>query len=202
MSLGADYFEKLYAGASDPWSLGSRWYEQRKYALTVAALTRPRYRSAFEPGCSVGVLTGLLAARCDRLLSWDVADEAVRQAGTQVRSHPGAMVQRGAVPADWPAGTFDLVVVSEVGYYLDADDLGRLVDLAHDSLEPGGELVLAHWRHPVEDYPLRGDDVHAAFLAHDRLEAVSRHVEPDFRLDVLVRTPPAARSVAAREGLC
>ena len=38
MTLGADYFAGIYAAADDPWGLASRWYERRKYALTVAAL--------------------------------------------------------------------------------------------------------------------------------------------------------------------
>ena len=58
------YFTDMYAEASDPWGLAERWYEQRKYAITVAMLPQPRYRHAFEPGCSVGVLTERLAGRC------------------------------------------------------------------------------------------------------------------------------------------
>ena len=50
MSLTGDYFDRMYAGAADPWGFGSRWYEQRKYALTLAALpgrrTTPVLRSA------------------------------------------------------------------------------------------------------------------------------------------------------------
>ena len=57
MTLSPSYFDDMYAANRDPWSLASRWYEQRKYAVTLACLTRPRYRRAFEPGCSIGVLT-------------------------------------------------------------------------------------------------------------------------------------------------
>ncbi|GLZ43747.1 SAM-dependent methyltransferase [Actinokineospora sp. NBRC 105648] len=202
MTLGPDFFRPLYAVDPDPWSLASRWYEQRKYALTMASLTRPRYRHVFEPGCSVGVLTEHLAARCDRLLAWDLDPTARAQAGDRVRTWPNVTVHEGQVPADWPVGRFDLVVLSEIGYYLGPDDLGLLVERAHDSLEPGGELVLAHWRHEVPDYPGEADTVHAAFAAHQGLRALAEHLEEDFRLDVLTRTPPAPQSVAAREGLC
>ena len=41
---------------------------------------RERYASAFEPGCSIGVLTAQLAPRCDRLLACDVAAAAVESA--------------------------------------------------------------------------------------------------------------------------
>ena len=69
MSLDTGYFDQMYAAAPDPWGLSTRWYEARKYALTLALLPEPRYRDAFEPGCSVGVLTGMLAARCGQVLA-------------------------------------------------------------------------------------------------------------------------------------
>ena len=77
VTLGAGYFEDMYKAASDPWGFEDRWYERRKYAISVAQLPESRYRSAFEPGCSVGVLTRMLARRCDRLLSCDLAEAAV-----------------------------------------------------------------------------------------------------------------------------
>ncbi len=49
-SLTAGYFTELYRAADDPWRLGGSWYEERKRALTTAALPRARFRSAFEPG--------------------------------------------------------------------------------------------------------------------------------------------------------
>ncbi|EWC58680.1 Methyltransferase type 12 [Actinokineospora spheciospongiae] len=197
MSLGPDYFTAQYAADPDPWGFRSRWYEQRKYALTLAALTRPRYRSAFEPGCSVGVLTAALAQRCDRVLAWDLDPTARAQAAAGTPDN--VVVDAGQVPGDWPPGEHDLVVLSEVGYYLDATDLRRLVDLAVGSLARDGELVLVHWRHPVADYPADGDTVHRAFLADSPLHRQVGHLEPDFRLDVLTRQPG---SVATREGLC
>ena len=68
-----NYFDRMYAQAADPWQLADRWYEQRKYAITMALLPYPRYRHAFEPGCSVGVLTEKLAGRCDHVTATDIA---------------------------------------------------------------------------------------------------------------------------------
>ena len=60
-------------------------------------------------------------------------------------------------------------------------------------------LVACHWRHPVEEYPLRGDTVHAVLRSRTEVVALARHEEEDFLLDVLVR-PPAV-SVAGQTGL-
>ena len=66
------------------------------------------------------------------------------------------------MPGDWPDGVLDLVVLSEVGYYCGPGDLRTLVDRAAGALAEDGVLVACHWRHPVEEYPLGGDAVHAA----------------------------------------
>jgi predicted TPR repeat methyltransferase len=194
VSLQPAYFDRLYADSPDPWSLGSRWYEQRKYALTVGALSRRRYRRGFEPGCSVGVLTEQLAARCDTLLATDVSPAAVAAARRQVNEWPGATVVRMQVPQEWPTGRFDLLVFSEVGYYLSLDMLDELINRAAFSLTPDGEIVLVHWRHPVSDYPLLGDTVHDRFLAEPRFARTAGYQDNDFRLDVL--TFPGQRTVA------
>jgi hypothetical protein len=72
-TLGSGYFDAMYQAASDPWGFENRWYERRKYALSLALLPAERYRSAFEPGCSIGVFSEQLGSRCDALLCCDVA---------------------------------------------------------------------------------------------------------------------------------
>jgi SAM-dependent methyltransferase len=204
VSLGRDYFEGVYAAADDPWSLADRWYERRKYALTVAALPRERYARGLEVGCSVGVLTAMLAGRCDELLAVDVADSAVRSAASRTAELPHVRVEQRALPEDWPEGTFDLIVLSEVLYYLSGDDAAELLGKAVAALDPAGTLIAVHWRHPVADYPRSGDEVHEA-IARDAdslgLVCTVQHEELDFLLEVYARTPPEARSVAQHEGL-
>ena len=65
MSVPATYFDEVYERSADPWRLATEWYEKRKYLMTVASLPRERYRRGFEPACSVGVLTEMLAERCE-----------------------------------------------------------------------------------------------------------------------------------------
>jgi hypothetical protein len=202
VSLPPDYFTKQYERSPDPWGFRTRWYEQRKRDVTLACLPRPSYRSGFEPGCSIGVLSAALAGRCDRLLVADVEGSALATCRTQLaaaRLLDHVEVQQLQVPDEWPDGVFDLLVLSEVGYYLDSDALDRLLDRAVGSLEDGGTLLACHWRHPVAGYPLSGDTVQERVLARAELVSVVTHVEPDFRLDVL--TMGAAPSPAQAEGL-
>jgi predicted TPR repeat methyltransferase len=122
------FFEAMYAESYDPWRLADRWYEERKYAITMAMLPAARYRHAFEPGCSVGVLTEQLTARCDHVTGTDVAAAALKavDARLQARGRRDAVtLTRSSLDSPWPQGHFDLVMLSEVGYYLSAELCGR-----------------------------------------------------------------------------
>ena len=198
MSLPGSYFDDMYDRSPDPWGFTDRWYEQRKRAVTLALLPEPRYPTAYEPGCSIGVLTEALAARCDSLLATDVSGSAVEAAAHRCAGLAGVVLRRATLPAAWPAGTFDLVVLSELGYYFDADDLDEVAR----SATRGGRTVLAvHWRHPVDDYPQGGDEVHEHLrsAADDAgLRSLGRYEDADLLADVWSADP---RSVAARQGL-
>lgn len=177
------YFEDLYGGSEDPWGFSTRFYEARKYALTLASLPQKRYRRGFEPGCSIGVLTKELARRCDSLLAADLMESAVRAASERTRDLPGVLVERMAIPEEWPSGPFDLLVLSEIAYYFDADGLRDLLGVAVRSLETGATVVGVHWR-GTTDYPLSGDETHAILDQTSGFDAVVHHREDDFVLDV------------------
>ncbi|MFE9425896.1 class I SAM-dependent DNA methyltransferase [Kitasatospora sp. NPDC006697] len=201
-----DYFTRMYADHADPWQLADRWYEQRKYALTLAALPKPTYRSAFEPGCSVGVLSSLLAGRCRALLSCDREERALDQARARLAHLPHVRVEHRLLPDSWPRGSFDLIVLSELLYYFTAAGTADLLDRTVRSLEPGGTLALVHWRHPVADHARSAEAVHQQSCGHPALVRIAAHREPDFLLDVFTRprqpgTPAERLSVAAVEGL-
>ncbi len=186
-SLAPSYFDDVYAAHDDPWGFATRPYEAAKYAATLAALPKTRYRSALEVGCSIGVLTRELAARCDRLLAVDVSDAALAQARARTRDLPGVTIARLRVPDEDPGGAYDLVLLSEVGYYWSPADLDRAADLVARRLEPGGHLVLVHWTPFVADYPQTGDAVHDRLLARPEFRHLAGARAETYRLDVLER---------------
>jgi SAM-dependent methyltransferase len=201
MTLDAAYFRERYAASPDPYGLAERWYEARKYALTVALLPRERYGAAFEPGCSVGVLTAMLASRCEKLLACDAVPDAVASARARTAGLPGVRVERRAVPEEWPPHSFDLIVFSELLYYFNDPDLDQLLRLGIGTLRPGGHLVAVHWRHPAPEHPRTGDQVHQGLAAHPRLARLARYRDPDFTAEVYTHANGDLRSVAQAGGI-
>jgi SAM-dependent methyltransferase len=167
-SLPPGYFEDLYRADPDPWHFESSDYEAQKYQTTLDALPKSRYRHALEIGGSIGVLTAMLAPRCDSLLSLDVSTTAQKTAIARCRDLPQVRFQIAQIPQDYPQESFDLILLSEVGYYLNWDDLRLTQQLIIEHLEIGGHLLLVHWTLPVPTYPLTGQLVHNSFLKCDR----------------------------------
>ena len=175
------FFEDLYRNNPDPWGFATSDYERRKYDITMAALPRPRYRSAFEPGCSLGVLSARLATRCDELLAVDAVAEVAARAADNLAGHPHVQVEHLSVPEEWPPGSFDLVVLSELGYYFPSPELDALLVRTVASLEDDGDVVAVHWTGDTR-YPLHGTEVAARLDQMSALERTVTHVEEHFEL--------------------
>lgn len=193
------WFERFYERNEDPWGFDSRWYEVRKRELLLASLPRQRYDHGLELGCSTGALTVSLAERCDALLAVDFAEAALEAAAARLGDRGDVELRRAELPAQWPEGTYDLIVLSELGYYWDAVDLEHAIGRMLRSLRPGGHLVACHWRHPVPAHPVTGDGVHVALRTQPDIRTLVHHEEEDFLLEVFGYPP--ARSVAAETGL-
>ena len=182
-SMDRAYFKEMYELDPDPWEFESSWYERRKYALTMAALPDLRYYSAFEPGCSIGVLSALLAERCDHLLATDILPDVLDRARERCSRLENVSVEVRAIPEEWPAGPFDLIVLSEIAYYFDRWTLDAIMAHALATASPTATIVGVHWRGET-NYPLTGDETHGIINSQALLHRTVHHVEPEFVLDV------------------
>lgn len=183
-SLGPEYFERLYAAAPDPWDFATSPYEHEKYARTIEMLGDTRFSRALEIGCSIGVLTARLAERCDDLLAVDINARALASARRRCATKPNVRFARMTIPQEFPDERFDLIVLSEVGYYWSDDDLRRAVYHSANAAS-GGILELVHFLPKVDDYVRCGDDVHEAFLRDPRFERLDAERHERYRIDLL-----------------
>lgn len=186
-TLPPSYFDDVYTANADPWGFEHKPYEQAKYADTVMSLPRLFYESAFEVGCSLGVLTARLAPRCGSLLAVDGSQKPLARARELCQGLGNVQIAQMQVPDEFPALLFDLVVLSEVGYYWSPADMALAQGKILEHLQIGGHLMLVHWTPWVHDYPLTGDEVHESFLALPGLRWLHGHRKDTYRLDVLER---------------
>ena len=187
-SLPPSYFDAVYARDPDPWAFATSPYERDKYAATLAALPAATYAEALEIGCSIGVFTAQLAARCASLCAIDPAAAALDLARRRCASLPHVKFAQMSVPDAWPAGRFDLVTLSEVVYYLDAPDVATLATRLRDGVRPGGTIILVHFIEPT-NYPLSGDAASELLISHalEFADVTYRTRAIRYRLDVLIR---------------
>jgi protein-L-isoaspartate O-methyltransferase len=194
--VSAEAFENRYRENPDPWNYRASPYQRGKYQVTLEALSRPRYGNAFEPACSVGELTAMLASRCSRLLATDVSETAVQQARRRCAGLHHVRIERRDLRADFDNHAeerpFDLIVFSEVGYYFDIESLSTLARRLADALCTNGELIAVHWRGHSSDHVLHGDEVHRCLLHTLPLQHRLGDHHPGYRLDSWLKTSEAS----------
>jgi len=185
-TLTPEYFDQVYAANKDPWDFTSSEYEAEKYAATLAALPGGNYNNAFEIGCSIGVLTEKLAERCDNLLAVDVSEKALEQAKKRCKNLSKVRLQIMQIPNKFPNEIFDLILISEVGYYLAPGDWQTAMKKVFAHLAADGQIVLVHWTPFVHDYPQTGDAIHDSFVefAKDKMQNLKSLRREKYRLDV------------------
>ncbi|MBV0888781.1 nodulation S family protein [Komagataeibacter oboediens] len=192
-------FERLHRRRPDPWGVGTRAYEHDKYRQTLAVLSGRHFSFALELGCSIGMMTARLARRCERVLAVDVAEAALERARRRCAGLNGVSFYRGQVPDGFPplpARACDLIVVSEMLYFLSRRDIRRLAAHCLRVRQAGAPIVLVNWTGPT-DTPCTGDEAARHFINACRaggLHVTHARRYPRYRLDV-VNGPDSAPPV-------
>lgn len=191
------YLRGLYEADPDPWQISTGFYERRKRELVLGCLPGPRYASAFEPACANGELSVLLAQRCARLLSVDVSERAVRAASARLAGSPGVSVRQLALPEQWPDERFDLVVLSEFGYFLPLENWQQVAERTAAGLTEVATVLACHWRADFAERLVQTELLHEVLHQNLPLRHVLRLDDEDFLVDVWTS---ADQSAAQREG--
>lgn len=189
-SLDSEYFKNIYDAHDDPWDFETSPYEAAKYAATIAALPKDLYNNVLEIGCSIGVLTKLLAKRSIQLLATDISQTALDRASERCSDLQNVSFKKLNFQNELPNDLYDLIMVSEVAYYLSANDWELTVSNLFEKLQFNGNIVLVHWLPKVHDYPQTGDEVHQTFekLMKDSLSHIFSDRADNYRIDVWAKS--------------
>ena len=180
----------LYADTDDPWAFRSSAYEAWRMEAVVRCLPRRRYGAALELGCGNGELARRVAPLCDAYTGLDAVPAALAAARAAV---PEGRFVEAFLPCDLPepvmGGTYDLVLLSEVLYFLDSGAIGGLArDLDRD--HPEADVVTVTWRGSTS-HALDGDAASATFREATARAVVEERVTP--RCRIVAYAPNARR---------
>ena len=183
----AAFFEAKFRAAADPWNFAGSPYEQARYDAIMVALAGRRYVRAFEPGCAVGVLTERLAAICDAVVACDFSPTAVQRARERCHDLPNVTLRSAVLNAETSLRGFDLIVLSEIGYYFKQHAWTEMVAHLAGSMDKGATLLASHWLGHSKDHRISGDAVHEALRTSPLLRVTHEERHEAFRLDRFVR---------------
>ena len=148
-AAAVERFERLYHDSPDPWSYRTSDYEQAKYAATLDALPKSAHGLCLEVGCSIGVFTRLLAARCEHVVAIDFSLSAIGLAHQNLAGIGNVDLLRASFPEDTPPGSWELIVCSEILYYLQPPQLHEAIGWIKAQLGYGASVVVVrlarHW---------------------------------------------------------
>lgn len=189
-SLDSEYFKGVYDANEDPWNFQTSEYEAKKYAATVAALPKEFYGNTLEIGCSIGVLTELLAQKSIRLLATDISEKALGLAKKRCENLENVLFKKLNFKSELPNDHYDLIMVSEVAYYLSPKDWKAAMENLYEILKSEGNIVLVHWLPEVHDYPQTGDEVHQSFeeVMKGKMINVFQKRAESYRIDVWAKS--------------
>lgn len=178
----ADHFEARFRADPDPWDTAVSPYEREKYDRTLTACGPGPFPRALELGAGNGGFSARLAGRCGVLSTIDFSPTAVLLARERLEGLPNVEVAEGTIPDDLPRGKgYDLVVASEVLYYLPDDAFRRTVDRLPRLLRPGGRLVAVHWSGQAPDLERSAVETHRALRVGSGLRPVELPAPPGTR---------------------
>jgi trans-aconitate methyltransferase len=147
------HLKALYKMGDDPWNFRTSAYEHEKFEATSAALQRDRYSSALELGCGNGELARRIAPKCTAYTGLDAVEAALTAARKAV---PEGRFIRGFLPCDLPDGDHDLIIVSEILYFLDHAGLLSVAQQI-SARWPHAEILAVNWLGPSGN-ALQGDE--------------------------------------------
>lgn len=192
--IDPDGFERKFRETIDPWDYSGSAFEARKRRVLLRACGTGPYGRGLELGCAIGETSRELARICLRLVALDSSPTALREARRRNAGDARIAFAEAVLPADFPAGRFDLIVVSELVYYLKPRDLRRLMERVVAATAPGGRVVLLHHTVPFAD--AAQDPALAQREAHERLSRAMRcvFVQRTARYEVASFAMPKARA--------
>jgi SAM-dependent methyltransferase len=201
-TLTPEYWEEVFA-EEDPWDYGNSAYESWKFDQTLSLLPARRIARALELGCAEGHLTARLAPLVEDLTAVDISPTAIDRARRRCAGLDNVHCQVLNLAIDPVPAKLDLILCSEVLFYLPLQVLHAVAAKIVARLKPGGHLLLAHGNLISDDrartgfdwgHPFGAKTIGEVFAALGALALVKEVRTPLFTVQLFRRTSGARQS--------
>ena len=182
-TTSADFFNAKYRQKTDPWDFSNSVYEQFRYDSITQLLEGHNYKQAFEPGCSIGVLTKRLSFYCQDVEATDISEVAIDAARVRCNELDNVLLYQASLKETLPRKSPDLLILSEIGYYFQPDEWAEKVGQLIALCQPSATIVACHWLGASKDHLMSGDEVHSAIENQEALALTAQIRHENFRLD-------------------
>lgn len=157
-------FAEKFAGDDDPWRTFSNRDEAVKRRAILHALGPGPLGRVLELASGNGSNSRAIAPRALRLDATEGTVEGTRLTARAIARWPRSRASTLALPAHFPHGRYDAIVIAELLYYLSPRAMRAVALDVADALRPGGRLVLAHHRVDYYDFAQHAAGIQARFL--------------------------------------
>ena len=132
--------DEWYA-VEDPWHIRTDPDELKKTMEILKHLRNEKYGIGMDMGCGEGFFTEMYADHCDLMLGCDISNVAIRRAR---KNHRSVNFFQWDIRKGIPnlKNKLDLIICSEVLYYLPPEDCRKVAKNIYGMLKPGGHLII------------------------------------------------------------
>jgi LmbE family N-acetylglucosaminyl deacetylase len=185
--VAAEHFNTLFRTSIDPWGYDMEPYEQYRFQKTIDLLEDRSYECGLELGCANGALSKRLSPLCDTLAAVDGSTEALEIARERLSDAAHVRFNHASLPEKTPHGPFDLIVASDVLYYLGVAGIGELMAKLDAAALPNCRLLIANYLGKT-DTLVTGEMASEVAIAHlPHWKVIEAQRCDQLRIDVLER---------------
>lgn len=190
------YFEIKYS-KRDPYLTTSNNREIEKLEITFNSIKGHNYKHILDIGCGEGYLIEKLLPIADMVTIIDISRLSINRARNRIGKRENIKFIREDILRFDTQERFDLIICSEVLFYLQVPDIISLANKIVKWLLPGGHLLLVHVYGANEDkggIPLKAigaKTIHPIFINRQELLTLRHEEHLFFALTLLERVPYA-----------
>ncbi|MFC1701318.1 polysaccharide deacetylase family protein [Pseudomonadota bacterium] len=201
-----NYWDSVFSN-EDPWDYSSS-YEMKKYSHTLEMIPEESLSRVLELGCAEGLFTKMLAAKAGSILAVDISDNALVRARIRCADQENVFFNQHDIAEGIPKGGFDLIICSELLYYLrDRFAVEVFAMKIKEALPVGGHLLMTHANMVSDDRSQTGFDfneigakfIGEIFSSEPDLEFIKELRTELYRVQLFRRTKESSKPIELGE---